>query len=212
MITLEQLTEMLNMQERLEVRIDGPDWRDKDHNYPLCIHMECAEIIDHLGWKHWKNTDQRPNWDAIAMELVDVWHFSMAYLLMSDNFEPKYLHDDIRVAMNEYNPDDDATMIDLAIMLGYAMFESQSFLLGNFYAMMQIASMTWEDLYKLYIGKNVLNWFRQEHGYKEGLYSKTWAGKEDNLHLFEITENLGDKFDSVELVKCLTARYALAGH
>jgi len=212
MITLEQLTEMLNMQEQLEIRIDGPDWRDKDHNYPLCIHMECAEIIDQVGWKHWKNIDQQPDWDAIAMELVDVWHFSMAYLLMSDNFEPKYMYDDIRVAMNEYDPDGDATMIDLAVMLGYAMFESQSFLLGNFIAMMDIASMSWDYLYKLYVGKNVLNWFRQDHGYKKGLYMKTWAGKEDNEHLFEITASLGDNFSSVELVKCLTARYALAGH
>jgi hypothetical protein len=36
-------------------------------------------------------------------------------------------------------------------------------------------------LYALYIGKNILNKFRQDHGYKEGSYIKVWNGKEDNV-------------------------------
>ena len=42
------------------------------------------------------------------------------------------------------------------------------------------------ELYELYIGKNILNKFRQNHGYKEGSYIKEWNGKEDNVVMQEI--------------------------
>ena len=210
MITLQQLTEMLDMQEALEIRIDGPNWREKGHDYRLCIHMECAEIIDHLGWKHWKAVDQEPNWDAVTMELIDVWHFGMAHFLSYNDFKPKLLFGHIETAMEETSAD--ASMLQLCIGLGYSMFQYNNFALGNFIDMMDKANLSWSELYRLYIGKNILNWFRQDHGYKEGLYMKIWAGKEDNEHLFELTESLGDNFNSIELVKGLSARYTLAGH
>ena len=37
------------------------------------------------------------------------------------------------------------------------------------------------QLYRLYVGKNILNQFRQDHGYKEGNYIKVWNGEEDNV-------------------------------
>jgi hypothetical protein len=40
------------------------------------------------------------------------------------------------------------------------------------------------------VGKNVLNFFRQDHGYKEGTYIKVWGGREDNEHLVEICARL----------------------
>ncbi len=212
MITLSQLTEMLDMQEKLEIRIDGKNWRDKGHDYRLCIHMECAEIIDHMGWKHWKHHDA-PNYDVIAMELVDVWHFGMAYMLGYEDFKPIYLYEDIvRVRNDQASVPPKEDMIQLAIGLGYSMYNSDAFSLGNFMRMMELANMSWDQLYRLYIGKNILNWFRQDNGYQEGLYIKTWGGAEDNEHLNEIIDALGEDFSSTELVKCLSARYALAGH
>ena len=46
--------------------------------------------------------------------------------------------------------------------------------------------MNLEVLFEGYIAKNVLNKFRQNHGYKEGRYKKVWDGKEDNTVLCEI--------------------------
>ena len=47
-----------------------------------------------------------------------------------------------------------------------------------------------DDLYRAYVGKNVLNVFRQDHGYKTGEYVKDWNGREDNLVLVELVANL----------------------
>jgi len=46
--------------------------------------------------------------------------------------------------------------------------------------------MDFDQLYRTYVGKNVLNFFRQDHGYKDGSYVKTWHGREDNEHLAEL--------------------------
>ena len=42
------------------------------------------------------------------------------------------------------------------------------------------------SLFECYIGKNVLNKFRQDNGYKDGSYIKIWNGKEDNIVMSEI--------------------------
>jgi hypothetical protein len=50
--------------------------------------------------------------------------------------------------------------------------------------------MDFETLYVGYVGKNVLNFFRQDNGYQDGSYHKQWGGKEDNEHLVEIVAQL----------------------
>jgi len=50
--------------------------------------------------------------------------------------------------------------------------------------------MSFDELYEIYVGKNVLNMFRQDNGYKEGTYNKVWSGREDNEHLADIMKQL----------------------
>jgi hypothetical protein len=63
-----------------------------------------------------------------------------------------------------------------------------------------------DSLYQLYIGKNILNQFRQDHGYKDGSYVKVWNGKEDNV----VMQNLLAANPSIspsELYEALKAEY-----
>ena len=50
--------------------------------------------------------------------------------------------------------------------------------------------MPYDELFDMYIGKNVLNRLRQNHGYQSGEYVKVWNGREDNEHLVELLEEL----------------------
>ena len=209
MFTVDQLKELLDLQEQLEIHIGGEDWRNAGHNYPLCIHMECAEIIDAFGWKHWKNVDATPNTNAIAMELVDVWHFAMAFLLMSDDFDAEEMYTQLLEAIEEYKISEKRDVIDLCIGMGYSMFAVNKFPYGNFIGLMDKIDMSFDQLYVLYISKNVLNRFRQDHGYKEGTYRKGWGGKEDNVHAHELCELLGDELDAELLYDHLKTRYNL---
>jgi hypothetical protein len=56
--------------------------------------------------------------------------------------------------------------------------------------------MQFDQLYIAYVGKNVLNFFRQDHGYQDGSYHKQWGGQEDNEHLVEIVTKLDTNLPS----------------
>jgi hypothetical protein len=74
---------------------------------------------------------------------------------------------------------------------------------------MHDCQMDWDDLFRQYVGKNVLNFFRQDNGYKQGTYRKTWAGREDNEHLVEVLETLDAQDESFQdnLYQALAQRY-----
>ena len=55
---------------------------------------------------------------------------------------------------------------------------------------MKSIGLDFTELYSSYVGKNVLNMFRQDKGYKEGTYIKNWGGKEDNEWLIEVMQRL----------------------
>jgi hypothetical protein len=55
---------------------------------------------------------------------------------------------------------------------------------------MQACDLSSAELYRHCVGKNVLNFFRQDHGYQEGTYIKQWQDREDNEHLSEILASL----------------------
>jgi hypothetical protein len=67
---------------------------------------------------------------------------------------------------------------------------SKSFSVRGFASLMQCIGLSFEQLYSGYVGKNVLNFFRQDNGYKTGSYQKLWRGREDNEHLVELATSL----------------------
>jgi hypothetical protein len=61
-----------------------------------------------------------------------------------------------------------------------------------------VAGITFDELYELYMGKLVLNIFRQEHGYSDGTYIKFWGdGLEDN----QVLEKIISRTKDVNLIK-----------
>ena len=48
-----------------------------------------------------------------------------------------------------------------------------------------MVGISFNEFIIIYTGKNVLNIFRQDNGYKKGEYIKMWNGKEDNVYLTE---------------------------
>ena len=93
-----------------------------------------------------------------------------------------------------------------------AMCDMRKFPIKLFESIMADADMDWNVMYREYISKNVLNFFRQDHGYKDGSYVKVWAGREDNEHLVEIAASLdaGSSDFSDQLYAGLKERYQSA--
>jgi len=63
---------------------------------------------------------------------------------------------------------------------------------SEFFDLVAMSGLNLDSLYRLYVGKNILNQFRQDNGYKEGTYIKVWNDKEDNVVMKSIWETNSD--------------------
>ena len=182
MLSIKQLKAMLVLQNAMNVKVNA-NWLELNRNWYLAAGMEGAEAIGHHGWKWWKH--QQPDLPQLRMELVDIWHFILSQYLV-DNSDKSFgaiakkirkdsVNDSMRVEpllqnMQEFTGDCFHRMFNLEL----------------FTLICEQSSLSTNDLFKTYIGKNVLNIFRQDNGYKEGIYQKIWYGEEDNVHLENI--------------------------
>jgi dimeric dUTPase (all-alpha-NTP-PPase superfamily) len=174
---------MLALQEKLNERTKE-SWRDSNFEWYRAIWVECAELLDHYGWKWWKS--QEPDMPQVQLEIIDIWHFVMSDYLQKS--EDRYI---INSAAMAYYHSKSAGFLRKSIEnVAYNALAFKKANFQNFFDLLFEAQMDFDDLFKGYIGKNVLNFFRQDHGYNEGTYIKTWNGKEDNVHLVELSDTL----------------------
>jgi dimeric dUTPase (all-alpha-NTP-PPase superfamily) len=180
----QQIATMLELQNSMNTKVHS-DWRAQNFEWYRAIWIECAELLDHYGWKWWKK--QQPDIDQIALELVDIWHFGLSILLLKD----KSVEDLCELVANEFSDivSTENFPRDLEEFTSNTLI-SKDFDIKGFAGLMQGIHMDFNQLYVGYVGKNVLNFFRQDHGYQEGTYHKQWGGKEDNEHLVEIVSTL----------------------
>ena len=180
----QQLTTMLQLQGEMNAKVHN-EWQEQEFEWYRAIWVECAELLDHYGWKWWKK--QTPDVDQIALELVDIWHFGLSLLLLKGQSVDE-IADQISVAFADPQQGDDFA----ADLEGFTeqTLATKDFDIGGFVKLMHGIKMDFETLYIGYVGKNVLNFFRQDNGYQDGSYQKQWGGIEDNEHLVEIVAQL----------------------
>ena len=180
----QEVTIMLAMQEAMNAKIH-PKWRDQSFPWYRAIWIECAELLDHHGWKWWKK--QRSNRDQMLLELIDIWHFGLSVLLVKNSNAEMItacLTQELNICLDSNN-----FCQNLEIFACHTL-ETKDFDVAKFATLMRGINMSFEDLYLGYVGKNVLNFFRQDHGYKDGSYIKKWGQLEDNVHLINIIQKM----------------------
>ena len=200
MSRLSRLAQMLDLQ----VKFNGvalPTWRTAPPAFSRAVWIECAEIMEcHTGWKWWKAA---PKADATQahIELVDIWHFLMSWHLVTPAARVQELlppaAGSVSVDVSAIEAIEVLALAALAGDLGRAT--------ASFWFVCELFGLNFEQLHRLYIGKNALNHHRSLFGYKTGGYEKMWDGREDNAHLAEIMGAGVVEFDAV--VSALAHRY-----
>lgn len=186
----QQIKIMLDLQDSMNRKVH-PAWRTQNFQWYRAIWVECAELLDHYGWKWWKK--QQPDIDQIALELVDIWHFGLSLLLLK-NQSPEQIAE--LVIEHLSNPQSGGDFPQDLEAFTTQTLTSRDFDVAGFAILMAGINMNFDQLYTGYVGKNVLNFFRQDNGYQDGTYQKQWGGKEDNEHLVEIVAKLDTSADS----------------
>ncbi len=148
--------------------------------------------------------------DQVKLEAIDIWHFGMSAL-----FAEGQSQDAIAEAMEQQLAGYQYSGIEVreaTEALAQHSLATRSFSVALFWDLMNAVGLSFEDLYRQYVGKNVLNFFRQDNGYKEGSYVKQWQGREDNEHLVEILSELDSQAAnfSEQVYQALAARYQQA--
>ena len=200
----EALTTMLGMQSRMNTRVHE-DWSAQGFAWHRAIWVECAELVDHYGYKWWKHQDH--DLAQVQLEVVDIWHFGLSACFRSGVAIPA-----LAAELEALWPKDPERfgVLEAAERLAAVAAGEQRFSVPAFVSLLVAADMDFDLLYRQYLGKNVLNFFRQDHGYQEGSYRKLWDGREDNEHLMELLTHIDTSGDDAEgaLYAALKDRYA----
>lgn len=226
---MDKILLMLQLQNELNDATNGDDWtkgvtkNGKAINWKRCIYMECAEMVDSFSWKHWKSIDQEPDWANHQIEVVDVWHFIMSLAIEDYTQNMKGGIEDLAIMISELDAFSQITLnkekfasqdeviakVESLIRLSISLdnLDLQA-LISEFFDLVSLSGLNLDSLYRLYVGKNILNQFRQDNGYKDGSYIKVWDGEEDNVVMKRIWEENGEIKPDIlykELVKAYNA-------
>ncbi|MDE0659669.1 MAG: dUTP diphosphatase [Gammaproteobacteria bacterium] len=201
--TWKRIASMAAMQRRHNEQIHA-EWAEQGHEYYRAVWVECAELLDHYGWKWWKR--HSVNREQAVLEVVDIWHFGLSELIRAGAVN-RTLASRLLTSL----ADPSAADFRLAVEeLARSSLSSRGFDIEAFAGVMRALPLTFDELYETYVAKNVLNVFRQANGYGSGEYRKVWDGREDNEHLSELVGALDTGADSFpqDLAAALASRYA----
>lgn len=200
---------MLTLQDRMNSKVH-PEWVAQDFAWYRAAWIECGELMDHYGYKWWKK--QTPDIEQVRLEIIDIWHFGMSAMFKDASTGEAR---DLESIADEIMAEAAAFAVqgldvrEATEALAQSCLATKGFVSADFMELMAAAELSFSDLFRHYVGKNVLNFFRQDNGYKDGSYIKLWQGREDNEHLVEVVAELDSAAeDFAELVyQGLESRY-----
>lgn len=190
MTTSSMMAAMFKLQNEMNTTVD-PNWKTAGNKWFDAIMVEAVEAFDHTAWKWWKSVDVQSDWEQARMELVDIWHFILSKMIeegwmdsmdtICHNIDTFPLKVTKEVELRTLNKESFQEVIREMVMESVIDRKSSlSRIMSSFLAACFFSGTSFEDVYSLYLAKNTLNKFRQDHGYKKGTYVKIWNGKEDN--------------------------------
>lgn len=192
----QQINEMLFMQNDVNEHLVDKQWREKNLPFYRAIWIESSELMEHIGYKWWKK--QTPNIAQAELELIDIWHFGLSDILQNSPYgnDIKLLSQsiaaNIKICTSNLPSQNDnhsqEKVLQVIEQFSLTVLQTKAFDVNGFIHLLNLFDMNLDDVYKIYIGKAVLNKFRQDFGYKAGTYQKNWSGKEDNEYLYALIE------------------------
>jgi len=208
MLSEKQLNTMLDLQGKMNSRID-PNWIISGNCYLRAGMVEiCEAISSHEDFKWWKKVET--DLENIKTEIIDYIHFALSETIVyfsgdiqqaSDIISTELTNDSSAIIFDGKKYDINALppleLMDLMVGLSASRRVSWPLLVK----IIDVFDMTADEVYKIYVGKNILNFFRQDHGYNTGKYIKIWnkheqfegevfKEKEDNVYLHKAMSEL----------------------
>lgn len=205
-------TGMAKLQDDMNAKVN-PSWRHARYPFYRALWTELGEASDYIQWAWWKNVGDKIFTNETQrrhcfMELADALHFGISmelseYASAADTPETDRtiehshvghsLAEALNHAMTRVVLRDSVTLMSAIEWVAQEALSEKTFNASYLFAAAYRAGMGEYGLIAYYHGKNILNVFRQDNGYKQGTYRKNWgtaqAPAEDNEELAEIIED-----------------------
>jgi len=196
-----KIRQMFEMQDTLNSSILSDNYKELNIPFYRAAIVEAVELMEHRGYKWWKAGNDYDVHQA-QLEIVDIWHFIMSQFLSIERVSvDELLNANLLKSMcNEFNLElgvsisKESQLIEIDTFIQCMSSSQFSDYFIAFTRLMNAFDLSFTQLYEMYVCKNVLNKFRQDHGYKDGSYNKNgWVDKsgnfvEDNVVLAEVTD------------------------
>lgn len=194
-VAINQVRQMLALQDAMNTKVSDT-WRDNNYEWYRAIWVECAEMLDHYGWKWWKH--QEIDVAQVQLELVDIFHFGLSLRLVVGG-DVDAIASQVVNEFEQLEQDNQQGDFKVALeALASAAVSDKAFDALAFAQCLLLIDMDLTELFRQYVGKNTLNFFRQDHGYKDGSYIKVWHGQEDNEVLATVVKALDPSADDFQ--------------
>lgn len=170
----------------------NPDWIKAGYNWRRAMWVESAELVDMMGYKWWKNVNVS-DWDRkqMLLEVVDIFHFLLSELMIERKTADEVYNTYIWATRHTYAATKERKIAQVEEFIVNCL--DKQTILAPFFQVVVALDLSLQDVLKYYLGKNCLNKFRQDNGYKTGSYIKQWSFNdsvvEDNKVLEFIIES-----------------------
>ena len=167
---------MLNKQEELN-NLTYPAWREELNlvDWQSAVLAEAGELLESFGYKWWKK--QQRDIENVKVELIDILHFLLSDLLY---YSHTVKHEAAAMFLEAFKQEDEFDIIndymfkDSLLYLVSLYHKSTIEQFSTLAKLFKYVGMGFDEVYRAYFVKNILNEFRQNHGYKSGEYIKMW--------------------------------------
>lgn len=217
---------IVSNQNHLNARAYAEEWienaRTGQWDYSMAAVQELAEF-NNSSWLPWWSKAERDSVNC-RIEIVDALHFMLSVAIAQvANEADAVAH--IEYAYNNSDLANGAQFVDWTTVNNNAkrvihqLTAETVHVPSAFLALFDLCAslgFSFDSLVALYIGKSTLNKFRQDKGYKQGLYHKVWPSKieggkpmEDNYFLAEFVTNAEKDLTDADIRTWLEQQYYL---
>jgi len=208
----EKMLKCLQLQDELNSKINK-DWKDvrTEKDFYRAIWLEAAELMEELPWKWWKKTEI--DYDNLQLEAVDIFHFLLSLTLLKDykwkksGLDQSISYTDVMIPFfylvlkvsNRFNIDE--LIVKVEELAEQSLLKKDTAMFLRFAEIVKTVFEDFNQMYLLYVGKNILNHIRQEYGYNTGTYKKVINGLEDNKYLIQVIKQVQSEKELEKVIR-----------
>lgn len=199
MLSHNQIKQMITVESRLKEKVQGRSGYCDIDCHHLAI-LSCCSVLEKMDM--FESSVRGTQKEFLLSKFGNLWRFYMCRFMEASNYKVNTATEALSAAIlrtafpRQQVQFDDCTYeleqinFNAKIKLLVGLTSSNRISIALFASILKEVEIEWLVLYKTFVGKNVLELFRRNHGYKKGDYVKVWNALRDETHMEELQASI----------------------